>query len=98
MKFNRKTFFDGLRKMLAVRGRKLDQQTVDAVEFLLGAFENQTRLPIVEQQAYAWATIAHETAWTFRPIREYRARAGTAGRKTKTATGYQAITAAATFS
>lgn len=61
--------------------RQLNQRQVDGLEFLLGEIERtgwaERSLPEV---AYALATIGHETAWTFQPINEYRAKPGTRGR------------------
>lgn len=71
MIYNRKTFFDGFRRFLHARGKPLDQQTVDAVEFLLGRFESVAVWRDLRHVAYALATISIETAWTYRPIAEY---------------------------
>lgn len=71
-KFDRKTFFDGFRTYLFRHGgRRLDQSTVEAVEFLLSSFERTPIWKDVRHIAYALATISIETAWTFRPIVEY---------------------------
>lgn len=79
MRFDRKKFFDGLKGGLL---RQLNQRQVDGLEFLLGEIERtgwaERSIPEV---AYALATVGHETAWTFQPINEYRAKPGTAGRK-----------------
>ncbi len=75
MRFDRRKFFDGLRGGLL---RQLNQRQVDGLEFLLGEFE-KTGWDI-RWIAYAFATVGHETAWTFQPINEYRAKPGTAGR------------------
>lgn len=76
MKFNRKTFFAGYRKRFGA----LKQDQVDGLEFLLTAFETDATWKDVRHIAYALATIKHETANTFKPIKEYRARVGSKGR------------------
>ncbi|MCV6069380.1 hypothetical protein OFP26_27755, partial [Escherichia coli] len=76
MTFERKKLFDGIRLLLKRRGLTLTQKRVDAIEFLIKEFEKTDWR--IEWIAYAMATIAHETAWTFKPIKEYRARSGRA--------------------
>lgn len=72
MRFNREKAFNGLRQFLFKNGRKLTPARVEAIEFLLGEFE---RIDWdVRWTAYALATIAHETAWTFEPIIERGSR------------------------
>lgn len=73
--FDHSKFFEGFRKFLNAAGKPLNQSRVDAVEFLLTAFENDTTWKSIPQIAYAFATIAHETAWTFKPITEYGSKA-----------------------
>lgn len=80
MKFDRKTFFDSFRPFYKNKRGVLDASTVQAVEFLLDAFENQNIITSIPQIAYCWGTIAHETDWKFKPIREYRAKVGSKGR------------------
>jgi hypothetical protein len=82
MKFNKDTFFDKFRPFYKQKTgkRTLAEQTVGAVDFLLDQFSNTPAWKDIRQVAYAFATIAHETAWTFMPIMEYRAKAGTKGR------------------
>lgn len=87
MRFDRKKFFDGLRASLL---KTISQRQVDGLEFLLRRFESSAdegvRVPKeaawndLRHIAYALATIGHETAWTFQPIREYRNAPGTKGR------------------
>lgn len=76
MKFNRKSFFAGYRKAFGA----VKQDQVNGLEFLLSAFEQDTTWKDIRHIAYALATIKHETANTFKPIKEYRARAGAKGR------------------
>ena len=77
MRFNRKTFFDGYRELFG----SLGQAQVDGLEFLLGKIEGDPNLQSIPQIAYVLATVQHETAQTFQPIAEYRARVGTKARK-----------------
>lgn len=76
MRFNRKTFFDGVRELFG----SLNQSQVDGLEFLLGKFETDPAWRNLQQVAYVLATVDHESAHTFQPIKEFRARAGTPGR------------------
>src|SRR5688572_27023921 len=77
MRYDRRTFFDSYRKSFG----PLSQDQVDGLEFLLGKLEgDQFTLP---QSAYVLATVKHETADTFQPIKEKRARTGTKLRKTQ---------------
>lgn len=68
--FNRKKFFDAYR----LRFGSLTQDLVDALEFLLGKFEADTRFGTTDvdrrQIAYCLATFKHETAHTMAPIDE----------------------------
>lgn len=66
MKFDHKRFFDGYRRSFG----SLTQLQVSALEFLLTAFEDDERFCDVRWIAYALATIKHETAHTYDPIRE----------------------------
>lgn len=70
MKFDRKKFFDGSRGFLKRHAKTLTPKRVAALEFLVSAFEGVSSWSL-EQIAYALATVAHETAWTFEPITEY---------------------------
>lgn len=65
MRFNRDTFWTGYRQAFG----KVNQKTVDAIEFLLDGFEREWKT--IRHCAYALATIKHETANTFLPITEY---------------------------
>lgn len=80
---NQDKFFEKFRPFYKSKTKKrtLSQEVVDAVSFLLESFESDPLWSDRRYVAYALATIAHETAWTFRPIQEYRARAGTAARR-----------------
>lgn len=69
MKFDREKFFDGVRRFLKSQGKGLTQKRVDALEFLITAFEKTNWT--IPQIAYAFATIYHETAHTFEPVTEY---------------------------
>ena len=75
MRINRKSFFQGYRAEF----NGVTESQVKAIEFLLGKFEednwNDVRLI-----AYCLATIKHETANTYLPIKEYRSRIGSKGR------------------
>jgi hypothetical protein len=71
MKFSHDKFFDGIRAFLKSRKLPLTQKRVDALEFLITSFEDDERRWTIPQIGYAFATIAHETAWTFEPITEY---------------------------
>ena len=76
--FDHEKFFSGVREFLKSQGQQLTQKRVDALEFLISSFERTAwSIPHI---AYALATIAHETAWTFEPIKEYRAKVGSKGR------------------
>ena len=76
MRFNRKTFFDGYRKLYG----PLDQKQVDGLELLLGKMETDPNWVNIPQIAYALATVKHESANTFQPIKEYRAKLGSKAR------------------
>ena len=65
MQIQRDKFWNGYRQAFG----KATQTVVDAIEFLLGAFEREGWN--IRQTTYALATIKHETAGTFLPITEY---------------------------
>lgn len=71
MKFNHEIFFNHIRP-LHWRWCKtgLNQSQVDGLNFLLGQIERDPIWKNVETIAYALATTAWETAWTFQPIDE----------------------------
>lgn len=75
MKFDRKTFFTEYRKAFG----PLKQEQVEALEFLLDSFEGSAWKD-VRHIAYALSTVKHETADTYKPIKEYRSRVGSKGR------------------
>lgn len=52
---------------------RLSQSRVDVLAGLLNNIESSTRIKDKRHVAYILATMAHETAWTFMPIKEYRA-------------------------
>lgn len=76
MNFNKEIFFNNFRTFYKQKtGKsKLTQTTVEAVNFLLDEFATEPLWNDVKDVAYAFATIAHETAWTFKPIKEYRGK------------------------
>jgi hypothetical protein len=65
--FERSRFFDQYRKEFS---RKLSQPAVDGIEFLLGQFEKDPVWNDLRHIAYALATVAHETAWSYQPVEE----------------------------
>lgn len=71
MKFNKEAFWDNYRTTYG----KVTQKTVDAIEELLHGFETFKEWKDLQQIAYAFGTIKHETAGTFEPITEYGNRA-----------------------
>jgi predicted chitinase len=84
MRFDRKQFFDSYRASFGA----IQQLQVDGLEFLLTKIEADPEWDSLPQIAYFLATIKHETGisrnkidQTFQPIRELRAKAGTAGRR-----------------
>lgn len=81
--FNHDKFFEKFRPFYKkTRNTKvLPQNVVIAVGFLLNSFEQSKEWKNIREIAYGFATIAHETAWTFRPIKEYRAKPGTPARR-----------------
>lgn len=74
MQIDRKHFFDETRKLLKTQKLQLTQAHVDALEFLLSQFEKNENWRDQRHIAYALATTAHETAWTFEPIIERGAK------------------------
>jgi hypothetical protein len=72
MIFDRTKFF----KLYRSKFGALNQISVDGLEFLIDRFEkdNWTDIRLI---SYVLSTCKHETADTYQPIREYRARAGT---------------------
>lgn len=79
--YDRKVFFDKIRPFFNKNKAPLTHDMVTAIEFLLDKFESNPLWSDDRHVAYALATITRETGWTFRPIREYRAKAGSKGRK-----------------
>jgi len=78
-RFDRKRFFDAYRASFGA----LKHSQVEGLEVLLGAIEADPSWKSVEEAAYVLATVQHETARTFQPIKEYRARQGTKLRATQ---------------
>jgi predicted chitinase len=83
MNIDKKKFFDQFRAFYKRKtGRKsLSVPVVEGVDFLLDEFSTTPEWSDVRHVAYALATIHHETAATYQPIKEYRAKAGSRGRK-----------------
>lgn len=81
MRFDKEIFFDSFRPWYKKKTGKriLSVQTANGVDFLLDQFAANPLWKDVKHVAYAMATIAHETAWTFLPIKEYRAKKGSRG-------------------
>lgn len=71
MKFNHEIFYNHIRP-LHFRWAKtgLNQSQVDGLNFLLFQIERDEIWKSIESAAYAFATVAWETAWTFQPIDE----------------------------
>lgn len=70
MRLNHKSFFTGYRELYG----SLDQSQVDGLEFLLTAIEEDPKWESIQQASYFLATVQHETARTFQPIKEFRER------------------------
>jgi hypothetical protein len=70
---NKQEFFNEFRPFYKAKtGKKtLAAPVVQGVDALLDGFNNEPKWKFMPHVAYALATIAHETAWTFRPITEY---------------------------
>lgn len=66
---NRKIFFDGYRQELD-KEKKLTQDEVVALDSFLDSYECQKDYFTIDQWAYVFATVFHETAHTFEPVRE----------------------------
>lgn len=71
MKFDRKKFFPCYRSKFG----SLSQSQADGLGFLLDKIEDDDKWQSVSQIAYFLATIKHETANSFQPIKEKRERA-----------------------
>ena len=69
---NRVKFFDGYRDSFG----KLTQKQLNAIEFLLTKLDESERFELASEYAYILATVKHETAETYLPIREYGKGAG----------------------
>lgn len=76
MRFDRRKFFAGVREHFG----PLNQEQVDGLSFLVGSFEDDPQWKDVRHTAYALATVKHETANKYQPIREYRSKPGSKGR------------------
>lgn len=72
MKINKKIFFENYRQHF---GKIKKQSVVDGINFLLSGLEDSdvgTKLPVSNLFAYILATVHHETARTYQPIREFK--------------------------
>jgi hypothetical protein len=67
MRFDRKKFFDGIKARI---DSTLEQSQVDGLNFLLEHFEADPLWSDIRHIAYAFATTAHETAFSFQPVEE----------------------------
>jgi predicted chitinase len=67
IKVSKEKVFNAYRKKYG----PLQQKQVDGIEFLLDKFEKEEQISMVEQYAYILATVQHETASTYQPIKEY---------------------------
>lgn len=65
----RDIFFSLYKKELDTN-HQLSQLEVDSLDFLLDVYEDKNSLFTLQQWAYIFATIFHETAGTMRPIKE----------------------------
>lgn len=76
MRFDRDKFFGGYRPTFSA----LTQPQVNGLSTLLGEIEADEAWSDLRHVSYLLATAKHETANTFEPIKEYRAREGTTAR------------------
>lgn len=89
LKINRDSFFKCFRTYhKSARGKSLVQSQVDGLSFLLDVIEMDAAWKTLPQASYFLATIAHETAWTFEPIKEYRGKVLSAAQKRYWPSGY----------
>lgn len=66
---NRKTFFDEYRRVID-KDNKLSQGEVEALDEFLDFMEEDINYFTIPQWAYVYATVFHETGFTFLPLRE----------------------------
>lgn len=66
MKFYRDKFYEQYRKLFG----RLNQGQVDGLNFLLDKFESYPNNLTLPQIAYMLASVKHETAHTYKPVRE----------------------------
>lgn len=78
-KINRKVFFEEYRTNLDP-DKKLTSEEVKAIDKFLDMYEKEINFFTTSQWAYVFATVFHETAFTFLPLRE-APRASEAWRK-----------------
>lgn len=69
MKINKQIFFDQYRTKLD-KDKKLTQKEVDAIGLFIDMFERVPEYFTIPQWAYVFATVFHETAHNFEPVRE----------------------------
>ncbi len=69
MKYDQATFFEAYRELF--HPSKITQQQVDGIGALLNFIENDSELRDLRHIAYLLATIKHECADTFQPIKEF---------------------------
>lgn len=69
---NRVKFFEGYKREFG----KLSQKQVNAIDFLLTKLDGSQRFERADEYAYILATVKHETAETYLPIKEYGRGAG----------------------
>jgi hypothetical protein len=67
---NRTAFFDGYRKEFKKYGG-ISQSQVDNLNYLLDRLDESTSIDSLAKYSYVLATIFHETAGTYAPIKEY---------------------------
>lgn len=76
---DRELFFDGYRESFG----RLTQDKLEAIEFILTKLDGSQRFNKANEYAYILATIKHETADTYLPIREFGRGKGRAYGKMK---------------
>lgn len=77
---NKEAFFRGFREYYKKQTgkRTVSASVVKSVEYLLERFNNDSKWKDIRHVAYAFATMAIETGWTFAPIKEFRGKTLTA--------------------
>ena len=67
MKINKKIFFDNYRQLL---DKNLSQFEVDNIDKFIDHVNGNSLYFTLTQWSYVFATVFHETAYTFSPLRE----------------------------